>query len=307
MIKRPNRVKNHRVGEIHLTNEGYNIKIIEYHGAKNVTVEFIHNGKILKNMHYSAIKNGEVKNPNKRIGEVHLTKQGYKVKIIDYTTCMNLVVQFDNGYVVENIQYEHVKDGSIINPFHPSVCNEGYIGVGKYSPINSVKEYTLWQAVISRGYSNLFKKNNPTYKDITVCDDWKCLQNFGVWFENNWKEHMQGWHLDKDILVKGNKIYSPETCCFVPAEINTLFIKANSKRGKHPIGVHEQNGRFIASLSHNKNKGVYLGTFDTANEAFECYKFYKEAYIKEIADIWRPLIGEQVYQAMYNYKVEIND
>ena len=118
---------------------------------------------------------------------------------------------------------------------------------------------------------------------------------------------MNGWELDKDILIKGNKIYSPETCAFVPAEINGIFTKTNSKRGVYPIGVSlHKEGRFQAKVLKNK-KQAYIGLFDTPEEAFQAYKKAKEEYIKEVADKWKDKIDPRVYEAMYNYQVEITD
>lgn len=123
----------------------------------------------------------------------------------------------------------------------------------------------------------------------------------------NWKEYMDSsWHLDKDILIKGNKVYSPDTCCLVPQEINILFVKCNINRGDLPIGVIEINGRFSSSVSKN-NKIRHLGKFNTLEEAFESYKFAKEKHIKEVADKWRDKLDPRVYEAMYNYEVEITD
>ena len=65
---------------------------------------------------------------------------------------------------------------------------------------------------------------------------------------------MEGWQLDKDILIKGNKIYSPDTCCFVPSEINNLFVGCNKSRGSLPIGVtfNKRLKRYVAQISKNK-------------------------------------------------------
>jgi len=139
-----------------------------------------------------------------------------------------------------------------------------------------------------------------------VCEEWRNFQNFAKWFEKNYKnEIMEKWQLDKDILVKRNKVYSPETCAFVPREINCLFTKTTKVRGNLPIGVTKEYNKFRAQSCSNKKR--YLGTFTTPEEAFQSYKKSKEIYIKEIADKWKGLISEQVYEAMYNYKVEIND
>ena len=109
----------------------------------------------------------------------------------------------------------------------------------------------------------------------------------------------------KDILIKWNKVYSPDTCCFVPVEINSLFTRTNSKRGKYPIGVcmNKSNGRFLATLKSKK----FSKSYNTPEEAFQAYKEVKENYIKEVADEWKDKINPKVYEAMYNYQVEITD
>ena len=115
--------------------------------------------------------------------------------------------------------------------------------------------------------------------------------------------------MDKDILIKGNKVYSPETCCFVPNEINVLFTKRESLRGKYPIGVSKVNrseSLYQAHISVGK-KRVYLGCSNTTNEAFLLYKEGKEQHIKQIANKWKDKLEPRVYKALYNYKVEITD
>lgn len=105
---------------------------------------------------------------------------------------------------------------------------------------------------------------------------------------------------------EGNKIYSPKTCCIVPREINTLFLKRESSRGDWPIGVYKKRKKFSACIS-SKIKNIGLGTFNTPDEAFQAYKVAKEKYIKQVADKWKGKIDERVYEAMYNYEVEITD
>ena len=117
---------------------------------------------------------------------------------------------------------------------------------------------------------------------------------------------MQDWHLDKDILCPDCKIYSPETCTFVPTDINFLFTKRQNKRGAYPIGVSYKSGKFRATMTRN-NSQFYMGAFSTPNEAFQAYKEGKEDWIKIVADKWKDKIDQRVYQAMYNYQVEITD
>lgn len=239
-----------------------------------------------------------------RTGEVHNTKEGYLISIISYRNNSDCDVKFENGIIVENKEYQELIRGSIKNPFHPSVCGRGYVGVGKYPLKIYIEIGKKWRSVLERSYSNDI--NRPTYKDVVACEEWHNFQNFAKWHEENFKPHMKDWHLDKDILIKGNKIYGPETCCFVPQEINTLLISCNSKRGDLPIGVARKGENYSATININK-KQKWLGAFDTPEEAFEVYKVEKEIYIKQTAEKWKGKITDQVYQALLNYKVEITD
>lgn len=246
-------------------------------------------------------KKGDFKN---RVGETHITFEKYSVKIIESKGYKNCTVQFEDGTILTEMQYGHIKRGAIRNPFHKSVYNIGYIGQGKYNT-SYKKCYKSWQRVVERGYSVKWKEKYPSYKDVTVDECWHNFQNFAEWFEKNYTE---GFELDKDILVKGNKHYSPKTCCFVPSELNKCFTKREAKRGKYPIGVsfHKKLKRFITSLNRNGDI-ILLGYYDTPEEAFEVYKFAKESWVKELANKWQEDITEKCYQALINYKVEIND
>ena len=116
--------------------------------------------------------------------------------------------------------------------------------------------------------------------------------------------------LDKDILSKENKIYSPETCCLVPRIVNSLFIKRTRDRGSLPIGVTKHGERYRAKCNDPlSNVRKHVGVFDTPELAFNAYKKYKEALIKKVAQIEydNGTITKECYDAMMRYKVEITD
>jgi hypothetical protein len=191
-----------------------------------------------------------------------------------------------------------------------NICEIGYLG--EVADLNKDKVYnklyTTWFNMMQRCYDEKELIKYPTYKDCFVIDDWLCFKNFYTWAIQNYNPYtMQKWHLDKDLLIKGNKIYSPETCCFVPQDVNSLLTKTDAKRGDLPIGVKKSyKNRFQAVLSKGK-KDVYIGYFNTIEEAFQAYKKAKEEYIKEVADKWKDQIDPRVYQALQDYKVEITD
>ena len=117
------------------------------------------------------------------------------------------------------------------------------------------------------------------------------------------------FQLDKDLLVKGNKVYNEFTCVFIPREINQLLVKRTASRGEHLIGVcwNKANKAFVATVRKNKGKREHLGCFNTEIEAFNAYKEAKEIYIKELAEKWKGQIDERAYNALMNYQVEITD
>jgi hypothetical protein len=300
--------KLNRIGEKYITNEGYEIIIIEYFSAINCTIQF-KDGYVVKNKRYGDILRGQVKNINHKKGEKYFTNEGYEIEIIKINGWGSCTIKFNAGNIVDKINYGAIKNGSVKNPMHKSICGIGYLGTThNITILNKNYSYKIWKHMIERCYSEKEKLKFPSYENVSVCEEWHNFSNYTKWYEENYNpEYMQSWHLDKDILIKGSKLYSPETCCFVPQEINLLFIKNNINRGKYPIGVTPNRiNRFVSKIVKN-NKTIHLGTFDTPEEAFETYKVEKEKYIKEVADRWKGLISEKVYEAMYNYKVEITD
>lgn len=235
------------------------------------------------------------------------------MKIIGYRMNRDIDVEFEDGYIAKNKGYKEFKNGGIKNPYYPEIYNIGYIGAGKYKPsVNKIhtKEYDCWHDMFKRCYDKKYHKKYPTYENCKVCSEWHNFQNFGDWFNENYYEaDDEIMCLDKDILVKGNKIYSPETCIFVPIKINSLFTKRQNYRGKNPIGVHYhiKNKKFLSYCNIGIGSIKHLGTFDTELEAFEVYKNFKENYIRQVADEYKEKIPKKLYKAMYDWKVEIDD
>ena len=146
------------------------------------------------------------------------------------------------------------------------------------------------------------------YEGCTVSEKFKYFQYFCDWYNSQTGFSNGDWQLDKDILFKGNKLYSEDTCVLVPREINVLCIKRNKVRGKYPIGVTycKSTNKFKAQLS---KQGVVtgVGNYNTIDEAFYAYKQAKEAYIKEVANKWKVKIDPRVYNALMCYEVNIDD
>lgn len=254
-----------------------------------------------------------------RTGEENINNFGSKMIIVEYRKAIDINVYFpEYNWTAENVQYNNFKRGNIKCPYERRYYGHGYIGEGDYTAWKNgkyTKCYDTWKEMLTRCFDEEYKLKHNTYLGVTVCEEWLCFQNFAEWYYENYYE-IEGEKicLDKDILVKGNKIYSPNTCIFVPERINTLFTKNDKLRGKYPIGVYynKVSKKFIAQCSiydyeERKTKKIHLGNYNTPEKAFKIYKQFKESYIKQVADYYKDKIPTKLYDAMYKYEIEITD
>lgn len=176
-----------------------------------------------------------------------------------------------------------------------------------------VKEYDYWLGMIRRCAKRTWK-TNPSYTGTTCSENFKNYSFFYEWCQEQVgfgrvDENGKCWQLDKDILIKGNKTYSEDVCVFVPQRLNSLLLRREASRGAHLVGVYwlKNRSKFMAQCANKSGKQIYLGVFDDEIRAFQAYKSFKEAYIKEVASEYKIQIDERVYQALMNYTVEITD
>ena len=249
------------------------------------------------------------------VGKVCKSKSSGDFKVLKYNGAIDIEIQFLKTGYRKVAEMKEVRNGKVKDPYSPSVFGVGILGAKYPTRVNGVqtKEYELWYSMLRRCYSDSFKKKQPTYEGCEVSDNFKCYEYFYEWcnkqvgFSNDGNGNP--FHLDKDLLVKGNKVYSENTCVFIPREINQLLVKSTASRGEHLIGVYWDKTKkaFIAMVSKNKRKQEYLGLFNTEIEAFNAYKQTKESYIKELANKWKNKIDIRAYNALINYTVEITD
>ena len=250
-----------------------------------------------------------------KLGEVRVMNCGEVAIIVNYANYNDITVQFKTTGELIKTTYSNFKKGGVKSHFTPSVYGVGIIGNEKTTNENGnkIKSYIQWTNMLMRCYSDECQKAHPTYKDCYVCEEWLNYSDFKKWFDENYYEiDGERMDLDKDILMKGNKTYSPNTCVFVSQNINKLFIKSNKARGKYPIGVYfnKDANKFMAYCRifyNGKSQQKNLGLYDNIEEAFNAYKQFKEANIKQMADYYKDKIPQTLYEAMYNYKVEITD
>lgn len=235
-----------------------------------------------------------------KVNDVFTSLTG-ECKVLEYYDASNVRCRFLDKNSHEFVtSVTHLKSGEFSNPFYPTVHGVGYLGVGEYSFKKNREAYSLWSGMLCR-VANV-KQNLLCYRNVSVSEDWKCFQNFADWHEHNKIPRQYIPNLDKDILSCGVKIYSPETCCIVPKELNLLLVSSNnSKIRKHklPCGVFPNKKRFL-SKCRVLGKHVLLGTYDTPEEAHAVYLDFKQKHVKQIAEKYKTILKPKVYESLVN-------
>lgn len=244
------------------------------------------------------------------IGKSYSNKYG-TYTLVEYRSAKDVTIEWESPFYRGTAQIVDVNRGNVKNPLAPAILGVACFGIGPHIAYTedkvTVKSYSCWKAMVQRCYDEKFRHKWQSYADCFVCDEWLNYQNFADWYVQNYRED---WQLDKDILIKDNKIYSPETCMFVPKEINRLFIRNKSVRGKYPIGVtmsKKVTPRYHAACCNEFNKQTHIGTFNTPEEAFFAYKIFKEDVVKKIAERFKDQISSQLYSILLSYEVAQDD
>lgn len=245
------------------------------------------------------------------VGKICISKSSGDFKVLKYNNAKDVEIQFLKTGYEATVGLGHIKIGNVKDPYAPSVHGVGVTGTKYPITVDDVitKEYVLWVDMLQRCYSDSFKKKRPTYEGCEASENFKSFEYFYEWCHKQIGFGNQGWQLDKDLLFKGNKVYSEDSCVFIPHEINSLLIKSNTSRGEYLIGVcwDKAKNAFKAQVRKNKGKSEHLGLFNTEIEAFNAYKVAKESFVREQANKWKGKIDERAYEALMNYTVEIDD
>jgi len=243
------------------------------------------------------------------VGEVYENNVGLKFVVIEYNGCNDVKVKFvDSSYTTFSTT-SNIRSGSVKDKMSPSVYGVGVVGVNSISTNQKPhQEYVFWNSMLQRCYDLSYKLKRPTYIGCTSSNNFKYYPYFKDWCNKQVGFGNKGWCLDKDILVKGNKLYSEDTCCFVPREINSLFALSGNSRGLNPIGVqfNLEEGNYSARVSRD-GKHCHIGTYETKEDAFLWYKEAKELHIKSVAKRWFGKIDQNVFNALMTYEVGILD
>lgn len=235
------------IQKIYSSNNYGDMKVIEYINANNVVVEFVDTGSQVKSSTGNIIK-GLVKDANSLklfsnscIGKTFKSNKYGFFKILKYKSDKEIIIEFiDTGYVTTTTGNQ-LKSGRVKDVTKPIIYNIGYFGKGSYISRYKGKllpRYNAWANMLKRCYCPESHIKLPTYKDCTVAKIWHNYQKFAEWYDTNYPTDGGTYELDKDIKIKGNRVYSPDTCMFVTSKENTVEASAKHYKLVSPCGAN---------------------------------------------------------------------
>ncbi|ANM46142.1 hypothetical protein BELINDA_216 [Bacillus phage Belinda] len=234
-------------------------------------------------------------------------KYGREFEIIDRRVAVGsyyFTVKTNDGFTTE-IKSTTVKSRGVYHPLDKTVRGVGFLGFGPYVTVinyETTPQYKAWSGMIERVYSDTFHKIQPSYKGCTMHEAWHNFQVFARWFdENSYTIEGERVDIDKDILIKGNKHYGPDTVLFVPQRINAVFV--NSAKAAGVRSKLTNTGKYIAHIRIN-NKAINLGAYETYEEARAVYMAAKRKAVTEKIETYKGIIPDNVYTKLINYQLE---
>jgi hypothetical protein len=251
------------------------------------------------------------------VGYCYLTKQDYLITIVEVISKTRFIVKFESGFELE-VTKRAIESGLVKYPFHPTVFDVGYLGVGKYGTtdktsnrisksnkrIKLAKAYQVWQGMLGRCYCPIVQIKQPNIRNLTVHIKWLNYQIFAKWFEEN---YIEGFDMSQNILIPKSTVYSPETCCFVPNEIRNSLSFVRRQKHNLPMGVMPNNNSFSAGIHIKGQERTHLGTYSTPQKAFSQYKHAKQLNLQNLAKKHKDKLPIKTYNALMKFKVKAID
>lgn len=245
---------------------------------------------------------------NKYLGETRgsLEKHGI-YSVISYLGDDKYIVRFVDGYetVASSPQ---IKRDTIKNPFQKRVFGVGYVGIGDYKGNRGENKRLVhaWRGLLTRCYDEDYREwHLYGGKGVSVHKDWHNLQNFCKWYKENVP---LGWHMDKDILVSGNLLYSENTCIGVPSELNGFVTSSLNRKGNNNYtGVYYvKEGRWKVATYGTEGKQVIVGYTNTELEGVRLYREEKVRLAADLAEKYKGIVDQKVYDYFSNFTDHID-
>lgn len=241
------------------------------------------------------------------VGMEFVNKKGFKWRVVDCVRLKHVLVESLEWMPYEVFtKKDQILRGNLLYPYgkHKDGCYKGE-GSWLYSVKNPYMQ--LWCGIRSRTLNDNFKQKHKSYLNCTLCPEWMCLQNFCDWADSTYPKEFPdvAWEIDKDLLSNSG-VYSPETCCWLPKEIN-LFLSKKSEKG-----IYEKEGKRGSSFAlfvregtevYKEKKGHYIGSYPTYADAVAKWKEVKQNRLNALIEKYRHCLSHVVIEKLSSLEI----
>lgn len=239
--------------------------------------------KTLKIISKESIKKHNILNKEKK------SKAQREFKAVGLSKNGMILIRYSDGYE-ESVKLSSYTNNTVVHPLDIIIANHGYIGIGDYN--KSHVSFNVWCGMLSRCY--IVEKNKD--KKLTVCSEWHNFQTFAKWYEDNYYEIKdERIDLDKDILLKENKTYSPNSCCFIPMSINTMMTPLRTVNSGIAKGAR---GTYHSVNMVNGKKITHVGFLSIEDARANHIRIKRDCILSKLYNI-RDYISIEFYNRIY--------
>lgn len=201
------------------------------------------------------------------------------------------------GYAYECYKSQ-AKSGQVKDLMAKTVCGIGFVGGTEYNWTKDRKAYDAWCNMLKRCYNTKRLQARPSYAGCTVDERWHNFQTFAKWYYI----HVLNipCHLDKDLLKKDNKVYSPNNCCILPTEVNIALLGGKSSDKSCGVFYRKKDNIFVAQINRN-NTLEYLGCYKDEGTAKAVYIKAKKGWLAELAEKYANVLSVKAYEALHQW------
>lgn len=228
-------------------------------------------------------------------GMIFQNKKGHSWKVVgcSYLTKIEIESLEWHPYTT-TVRKDQIVKGTVMYPYGKNSLGE-YVGEGIWKASTQNHFYRKWKAMILRCKNTQWQEQHPSYLGVDVCDEWMCLQRFCDWVDAQEYAEVEGisWELDKDLLGNG-KLYSPETCCLLPKEVNLFLARINEDFTPR----RTESGSWAVYCSDGVNKdNRYVGAYPSYEQAYDIWKAKKNERLFALVDKYN-FLPEHILDAL---------
>ena len=240
-------------------------------------------------------------------GLVKVNSEGESFEVIKVHKDGTFLIHFPKPSFWQVVSFEDLRYGKVRNKAERFLFGVGYISTDEKNPFDlkfglTEEIYKRWISMMTRCYNE--SGLHPSYKNVTVAEEWHDFSNFNKWcLKQGVRAYIKDLALDKDLLSGGQKIYSPETCTFLPISINSLLVQ---KDDFEKFIINDKTFRLAHRIDEEMKINSRLLPFVAKKKLNSLLKDYMKAYKERTGLTFERFRPSNNPSPRKSYKLDVN-